>query len=236
MDSAAIKAKADEIGFDLVGIVPAGRFNLPEPYSSFTRSVIVLGVATLDEAFDYNIAIEFDGKRRWSKHVYELLMAKAAWLAMWLQDEGFKARPLHLRGSIDVIDLKKAAVLGGLGILGKNNVVVNKDYGPRIRLIAVFTDADLEPDKEVEDYYCTSCNNCLGTCPTGALMHSGLLRERCIGDFDPSPELEEKIKVMDKHPTPTTWLQCNKCLTSCTVARRKPTSVFYNLGTARQKG
>lgn len=229
MDAKEVKAKARQIGFDMAGIVSADNFDLPEPYKSFTRSVAVLGTATLDEAFDYNICINYEGLQHWSKHIYEFLMARAGLLAFWLLDQGYQARPLYLRGSINVIDLKKAAVLAGLGILGKNNVVVTRTFGPRVRFISIFTSAELEPDKPVEEYFCTSCNQCIGACPENALMASGLKRSRCIAEFDPDEDMIEKQKAANKHATAHTWLQCNKCLTSCIIGKRIPTSTFYKI-------
>ena len=50
--------------------------------------MLVLGLATLDEAFDYEMRIAYDGHRRWHKFVYEVLGAKGARLAGRLRAAG----------------------------------------------------------------------------------------------------------------------------------------------------
>lgn len=229
VDAKKVKARAAELGFDMAGIVRASEFDLPEPFRPWTRSVIVLGIATLDDGFDYSITIEYDGSRHWSKHIYEFLEAKAATLAFWLIDQGFQARPLRFENSIAIIDLKKAAVLAGFGVFGKNNVVVHRTFGPRVRFVCVFTNADLEPDRPVTEYYCTSCSQCIGACPENALLTSGLIRSRCIAEFDPDEEMLKRQKAKNEHATFHTWLQCNKCLTSCIIGKRIATSTFYKI-------
>jgi hypothetical protein len=78
MDAITAKALALEIGFDKVGIVGP---ELAPGAPLWTKSVLVVGLATLDEAFDYEIYIAYDGRRRWHKFVYEVLEAKGARLA-----------------------------------------------------------------------------------------------------------------------------------------------------------
>jgi len=175
LDAAWVKRLALEHGFDKVGIAPAEDFDFP----AWVRSAIVLGHATLDEAYD--------------------------------------------------IDLKKAAVLAGLGTLGLNNVVVNKEYGPRIRFGAVLTDLELEPDRPLDDYYCSSCTICWGACPTWALGPNGFDRSRCIAEFNPTPEMLERQKQMLKFPTPVTRLQCISCLTSCPIGKRLPVEMWFEV-------
>ena len=71
MDTEQVKQLALETGFDLVGIaVPQESHPLP-----WTRSVVVAGLATLDEAFDYEMRIAYEGKQRWSKWIYATLEA-----------------------------------------------------------------------------------------------------------------------------------------------------------------
>ena len=43
---------------------------------------------------------------------------------------------------------------------GKNNLVITRRYGPRVRFGAVFVDADWPADRPILDYYCPSCTLC----------------------------------------------------------------------------
>jgi epoxyqueuosine reductase QueG len=221
LNAAAIKALASEIGFDKVGIIGSEQANGP----SWTRSVLVLALATLDSAFDYEMYIEYDGRRRWHKFVYTILETQGARLARALREKGLRAELLTFEDSISYIDLRVAAVQAGLGVRGLNEVVITPEYGPRVRFAALFTDVELAQDRPLQDYYCTSCSRCWGMCPTGAIGPQGFDRSRCIAEFAPTPEMAARQLEMLTFPTPATRLQCRACLDSCPIGDRR--GVFY---------
>ena len=67
------------------------------------------------------------------------------------------------------IFLKDAAVLAGLGTIGKNNLLITPQFGPRVRLRALFLDAALTPTGPVDFSPCGSCPKiCLKACPRSA--------------------------------------------------------------------
>ena len=53
----AIKDLVLQSGFDKVGIAPLSAAKAPPPW---TRSVVVVGLAALDEAFDYQIFLAYE--------------------------------------------------------------------------------------------------------------------------------------------------------------------------------
>ena len=67
------------------------------------------------------------------------------------------------------ISLKHTAVAAGLGEFGLNNLFLAPEYGPRVLVGAVFTDAKLKPDKPFQEELCNLCEACIEACPTGAL-------------------------------------------------------------------
>lgn len=67
---------------------------------------------------------------------------------------------------------KKAAVLAGLGSIGKNCLFLHKKFGARVRLVTVFTDCEFAVGKPLNENVCLSCNKCVDACPSGAI--SGL--------------------------------------------------------------
>lgn len=216
VDVVSVKTLARKLGCDKVGITTPAGFHLPE----WTRSVIVLGQATLDEAWDYQMHLFYDGRRFWSKPIYERLVAIAGRLALALVRAGFAAEPLTFEDSLALMDLKQAAVRAGLGVIGLNNLVVTREYGPRIRFGAVYTAAPLSPDAPLHEYYCSSCTLCWGACPDRALGPNGLDRSRCRAEFDPTPEMARLQEQEEKHPSPATRLQCIRCLVSCPIGKR----------------
>ena len=215
LDASRAKALALEAGFDLVGVIDPAHTHGP----AWTRTVLVLGYATLDQAYDYNVYVEVRGLRRWSKLAYEVVVARAARLALALRDHGARAEPLVYEDSAAIIDLRRAAVAAGLGVPGKNELVVSRDYGPRIRLGAVFTDLELAPDRPLSEYFCSSCTLCWTACPTRALGPDGLDRSRCLAEFAPTPEMLARQKRELVQLTPFTRLQCVACVDSCPIGR-----------------
>lgn len=67
---------------------------------------------------------------------------------------------------------KMAATSAGLGWIGKNGLLINPDYGPRLSLAAVLTDARLSPDVPMEYSLCGDCTLCTQYCPSQAITGS----------------------------------------------------------------
>jgi epoxyqueuosine reductase QueG len=214
-----LRAQAHALGFDLMGVAPAGEF---AAVPSWARSVIVLGMAALDRAFDFELYIEAEQEQRWSKWAYERLVAGAARLALALASEGHHAQPLTYEDSLALLDLKIAAVRAGLGVWGLNHLVLTRRFGPRVRFGAIFTDVELPADHPLLDYFCVSCSLCIAACPTAALGPSGFDRSRCIAEFAPGPAMAARQKEMLDFPTPLTRVQCAACITACPIGKRLP--------------
>ena len=112
------------------------------------------------------------------------------------------------------VDLKEHAITAGLGKRGKSTVVLHPKYGPRLRFIAVRTDAPLEPltdstFADEENPVCHGCSICIEVCPNNALepyrMVDPLL---CLSNITPMTEDGRSIL-------------CDKCLHLCPTAKEK---------------
>ena len=105
--------------------------------------------------------------------------------------ERMGARALPVAASQSVPDLgtphtgvfqhKTAAVLSGLGWIGKSALFVSPEYGPRVRLATVLTDQPLPVAAPVQAVPCCGeCMVCVSACPahaiTGESYVSGLPR------------------------------------------------------------
>ena len=64
------------------------------------------------------------------------------------------------------------AFRAGLGIIGKNRMLVNPRLGPQILLGEILTNLELDPDKPMAES-CPGCDSCIAACPTGALKPDG---------------------------------------------------------------
>ncbi|MDI6806635.1 MAG: hypothetical protein QMD14_02350 [Candidatus Aenigmarchaeota archaeon] len=59
-----------------------------------------------------------------------------------------------------------SAEQAGLGMRGKNNLLVTKEYGSAVRLASVITGKNLKRDGVFEEYLCAGCYECLKICQT----------------------------------------------------------------------
>jgi epoxyqueuosine reductase len=85
-------------------------------------------------------------------------------------DFGLRTRRLHYYVEKGGIFLKDAAVLAGLGCVGKNNLLITPDYGPRVRLRALFLEKELRPTGPLSFDPCAACPApCRTVCPEHAL-------------------------------------------------------------------
>lgn len=100
------------------------------------------------------------------------------------------------------VDLRALANRSGLGFKGKNDLLINPSYGPRIRLSAIITDAPIDISTEENEDLCGDCRQCLDACPTGAAESK-----------DPSLCIE-KTNNGNK-------ARCDLCIESCPIGREE---------------
>jgi epoxyqueuosine reductase len=67
------------------------------------------------------------------------------------------------------IFLKDAAVLAGLGCIGKSNILVTPEFGPRVRLRALLLEQEISPTGPIDFDPCDGCDEpCRQACPQKA--------------------------------------------------------------------
>lgn len=94
--------------------------------------------------------------------------------------------------------LEKAwAIKSGVGWMGKNGNIINKQSGSFYFLAELIIDVEIEPDNAVKDY-CGTCTACIDACPTNAIVNSKVVDgSKCISYF--TIELKDAIeKETDK--------------------------------------
>lgn len=78
-----------------------------------------------------------------------------------------------------IIDFGKAAKACGLGEVGLNGKILNKEHGPFMRYCFIITDAPLEVDDVKEESICDKCGACIEACPGNAVSEDGLDTWQC---------------------------------------------------------
>jgi epoxyqueuosine reductase len=109
------------------------------------------------------------------KRVNILLDEAALKVMAFIQDQGYDALPIHASQISDWsgtmkghVSQKMIARYAGLGWIGRNILLVNPQYGSRVRYVSVLTNMPLRVDGEVADN-CGSCRRCIAVCPAGAI-------------------------------------------------------------------
>jgi ferredoxin len=96
-------------------------------------------------------------------------------LGAWLRESGFAAETHHPRGDADMeceALFIPHAVAAGFGELGRHGSLISRDFGPRVRLAMVTTDAPIRASGEVPvgvAEFCTWCTKCQTACPVDAI-------------------------------------------------------------------
>lgn len=78
----------------------------------------------------------------------------------------------------------KAAALGGLGVIGKNGLLINEKYGSYCFLSAIVTTLKISDYKTFEIKNCIGCNLCEKSCPGKAISNKKINTENCLSNIN----------------------------------------------------
>jgi epoxyqueuosine reductase QueG len=111
---------------------------------------------------------------------------------------------------------KIAATCAGLGWIGKNGLLINPEYGARLSLATVLTDAPLEPDSPVVRSLCGKCNLCMEYCPADAITGEEWSRNSpfpVLVDEERCAAHKKIARASGRKPN------CGLCITICPYGR-----------------
>jgi epoxyqueuosine reductase len=143
-------------------------------------------------------------------------------LRIWLEEElGFKALSLPYQVEYGGAFLKDSAHLAGLGVIGKNNLLVTPEYGTRVRLRGIFIEAELEPTGPLDFHPCDECDvPCHKACPRDAFRSGSFERDLCKLENDSRYANEQMMdgSVMGIDEPSMVMKPCRNCELACPVA------------------
>jgi epoxyqueuosine reductase len=106
-----------------------------------------------------------------------------------------------------------AAVLAGLGVRGRNNLLISQKYGSYVFIAEIVTDLELDL-KPYALNNCRGCLNCVHSCPSKALTLNGFDKELCLSHITQKKgELTKEEETLIKK-SGYLW-GCDVCMESC---------------------
>jgi len=191
-----IKAKARDLGADLVGIANSAEINANPADPADPRIPANISDYDADRVIILAKRLSAGVTRipRWDeRHKYyndELTMTTleeiGLELVLWLETKGYPALivpPTHVdpwryQGDPDahmkpLLPLDHCAVEAGMGTLGLNLQLLTPEYGPRVMLAGVLCSAPVDSGQLMEKALCKGpeCGRCLRTCPGDVVGH-----------------------------------------------------------------
>ncbi|MGB0863081.1 MAG: tRNA epoxyqueuosine(34) reductase QueG [Saprospiraceae bacterium] len=101
----------------------------------------------------------------------------------------------------------------GMGWIGKNSLLINKQQGSFFFLAELIIDLELSPDAPIKDY-CGTCTRCIDACPTDAIVEPFLVDgSKCISYF--TIELKAAIPDEVKGKFENWMFGCDICQDVC---------------------
>ena len=73
---------------------------------------------------------------------------------------------------------KSWAAKSGLGWIGKNSLLINRESGSFLLICEIICDLELLPDKATYQPGCGNCTRCIDSCPTQAIYEAGKIDAR----------------------------------------------------------
>lgn len=196
------------------------------------RGATLVGVGDVSEALSSDIghlkrAVSIAVNRGLGAETVRILNALQKEAKDWLRGKGYRVLSIppdsdrrsgkFISRLYELFSHKTAATCSGLGWVGKNGLIINKEYGPRLSWATVLTDAPLEPDIPVKTSLCGKCELCVKHCPSGAITG----REWSLADpfaqvvlYEKCRSLKKNRHVFEEKPN------CGLCVNICPFARQ----------------
>jgi len=162
-------------------------------------------------------------------------------LRVWLGEElGISALSLPYQIEYGGTFLKDSAVLAGLGVIGKNNLLVTPELGSDLRLRGIFMEAELEPTGPIEDFDpCNGCDMpCHRACPRGAFRNGSYEQSFCKQEMDQNDADVKELDgpVMGIEDPSDVIVYCRGCENACPVGGEKADMDFILREAALRQG
>lgn len=206
----AIRAELSGAGADVVGFADISAAVADGPLAHLIRAVSIGVQKRLNRAS----VSELSHLQRIC--VQRLRMAGYKFLSVPADSDCSGHAPKFVSKLYGGVSHKTAATCAGLGWVGRNGLLINPDFGPRLSLATVLTDAPLDADSPITASKCGDCMLCVEHCPSTAITGGDWSREEPfikIVDFDRCRLHKSKRPGVAGRPN------CGLCINICPYGR-----------------
>jgi len=237
-----VKSTASALGFDFCGIAEAvfmeedarklenwlakgyhGKMSYMERYFDLRvdpRKLVPGAKSVVTLMMNYYPSVEQrEGTPKIARYAYgkdyhEVIREKLNAFLFTLREE---IGEINGRGFVDSAPVleRSWAVRSGLGWVGKNGNLIQRQSGSFFFIATLVLDLDLLHDSSFAKDYCGSCTRCLDACPTGAILPGKTIQgSQCISYY--TIELKEALIPKEDQEKFGDWMfGCDICQEVC---------------------
>lgn len=130
------------------------------------EAALIIGVSHPEDTPDLDYWSDSKGGTPGNRILMDINRKLSSWIEATLDIKTYRM-PYGVESG--GIYLKDAAILAGLGCIGRNNILVTPDHGCRVRLRGLLIEAELTPTGPVDFDPCDGCREyCRQACPQNA--------------------------------------------------------------------
>jgi epoxyqueuosine reductase len=191
------------------------------------RSVVAVAMSYRQQRPDSTSFSVDDGRvwvsrYAWGRDYHRILKKRLLRLGRWLAER----RPgCAWRATVDTAPVleREWAARAGLGWIGKNTMLLNRELGSELFLGLLLTDVELDSDRQRTEH-CGTCTACLDACPTGAFPEPRMLdARRCVAYL--TVEHRSQIPGELQPGVGSMIAGCDICQEVCPWTRKAPTGL-----------
>lgn len=123
---------------------------------------------------------------------HEIIPSKLRELERYIKSINFEAESKSYIDTGPVME-RSWANRSGIGWIGKNSLIMNKELGSYFFIAIIFTNLEFIPDSPISDR-CGKCTKCITNCPTGAITEQRSVdANKCISFWTIEAKAENEI-------------------------------------------
>ena len=153
-------------------------------------------------------------KYAYGKDYHEVIRARMNEFLQLIQENIGEVNGRGFVDSAPVLE-RSWAQRSGLGWIGKNGNLINKQSGSFFFIATLITDLSLDYDDPFAKDFCGSCTRCIDACPTAAILPGKVVNgSQCISYF--TIELKEQLIPAEMNGKFDNWaFGCDTCQDVC---------------------